>query len=156
MAFARGQGAVYALDAATGKLLWRRYVGFAARPSGGTPLPLPLDPKPGADVILIDGAAQAVLRLQAATGRCRWRHALGESVDAAPAVAEGRVLAYRRQLEAQASVVVINNEAAPREVALPLHGCWKSLLSGARHVAGEAGVTVCLEPYSGEILASEC
>jgi len=71
-------------------------------------------------------------------------------------LAEGRVLAYRRQLEAQASVVVINNEAAPREVALPLHGCWKSLLSGARHVAGEAGVTVCLEPYSGEILASEC
>ena len=67
--FALAGGAAYGLDAASGKVLWRRFVGFdgnGARPSFP---PTPISPEPGSDVLLIDAARNELLRLEAATGR---------------------------------------------------------------------------------------
>ena len=94
--FAQAGGAAYGLDAASGKVLWRRFVGFdgnGARPSFP---PTPISPKPGSDVLLVDAARNELLRVEAANGRLRWRHALGESLDAHPVIAAGEILVATR------------------------------------------------------------
>jgi outer membrane protein assembly factor BamB len=73
-------GAVYAVDVATGKLLWRRYIGFA-----NTAAPTTL----GDDVLVVDSKYHELLRLDAPTGQFVWRQELGEPF-AAPLVVGGR------------------------------------------------------------------
>ena len=60
----RIDGAVYGLEAASGQLLWRRYVGF-----GSTGWPIPI----GADVLIADTVRHELLRIDAETGRLLWR-----------------------------------------------------------------------------------
>jgi PQQ-like domain len=67
----RVDGAVYALDAASGKVLWRRFVGFAP---AAPPLTV------GSDVLVVDAAFQELLRLDARTGNLRWRQEIGEQM----------------------------------------------------------------------------
>ena len=94
--FALAGGAAYGLDAASGKVLWRRFVGFdgnGARPSFP---PTPISPEPGSDVLLVDAVRNELLRVEAASGRLRWRHALGEPLDAHPVIAAGEILVATR------------------------------------------------------------
>jgi outer membrane protein assembly factor BamB len=63
----RVDGAVYGLDSSTGRLLWRRFVGF-----GATGWPIPIGP----DVLIADTTRQELLRVDAATGRLIWRQSL--------------------------------------------------------------------------------
>ncbi|HVT29503.1 MAG TPA: PQQ-binding-like beta-propeller repeat protein [Lacipirellulaceae bacterium] len=63
-------GAVYGLDAASGRLLWRRPVGF-----GATAPPVLVEH----DVIVSDRAHNELQRLDAAMGRLIWRAAVGET-----------------------------------------------------------------------------
>ncbi|MCI0332062.1 MAG: PQQ-binding-like beta-propeller repeat protein [Planctomycetes bacterium] len=65
----RVDGAVYALDAATGKLLWRRHVGHA-RLIWPTPI--------GSDVLISDTIHNELLRIESQTGRLKWRQSIGE------------------------------------------------------------------------------
>ena len=65
----RVEGAVYGLEAATGRLLWRRHVGF-----GSSAAPLRLQ----RDVLVADGTRHELLRLDSTTGRLIWRQSLGE------------------------------------------------------------------------------
>jgi tetratricopeptide (TPR) repeat protein len=65
----RVDGAVYGIDVASGKLLWRRYVGYS---SSDWPLAL------GKDVVLRDGTRHELLRLDAASGNLIWRQAIDE------------------------------------------------------------------------------
>ncbi len=65
----RVDGAVYGLDAATGKLLWRRYVGFAQ-----AAWPVSADDH----VLVTDAQRHELMRLEAATGKLIWRQSLGE------------------------------------------------------------------------------
>jgi len=94
--FALAEGAAYGLDAATGAVLWRRFVGYDV--DGRTPVfpPTPVDQKPGSDVILVDAAGNEVLCVRATTGELRWRHPLGESFDAHPVVTDNRLLIATR------------------------------------------------------------
>ena len=62
-------GAVYGLDAASGRLLWRRYIGF-----GSNAPPVAIEN----DVIVADAAHHELERLDAATGRLVWRTSIGE------------------------------------------------------------------------------
>lgn len=88
--FAEALGAVYALDAASGKVLWRRYVGFGG--DGQSVAPTPVSAEPGADVLLLDHRRNELQRVAAATGQPRWRHPLGERTCVQPVVAGGRAL----------------------------------------------------------------
>jgi outer membrane protein assembly factor BamB len=66
------QGAVYAIDAASGALRWRRFVGFDTH----TP-PVPLGGG-SRDVLVTDARHHELLRLEGATGKALWRQELGE------------------------------------------------------------------------------
>jgi tetratricopeptide (TPR) repeat protein len=76
----RVNGALYGLDVATGRLLWRRQVGYAA---AAPPL------RTGNDALVTDGARHELLRLEATTGRLLWRQAIGEPF-AQPLVVDDR------------------------------------------------------------------
>jgi outer membrane protein assembly factor BamB len=78
---ARVDGALDAFDVPTGKLIWRRYVGFA---QGMSPLAV------GNDVLVFDSKRQELLCLETQTGNLKWRQAFGESI-AVPLVVEDRV-----------------------------------------------------------------
>jgi outer membrane protein assembly factor BamB len=62
-------GAIYGLDAASGRLLWRRHVGF-----GATAPPISV----GDDVIVTDSTHNELERLDGKTGRLIWRQSVGE------------------------------------------------------------------------------
>lgn len=70
IACVRVNGAAYGLDASTGRLLWRRQVGYEF---SGAPV------RAGADVLITDAVRHELLRLEAATGRLLWRQAIGEA-----------------------------------------------------------------------------
>lgn len=63
-------GAVYAFDAACGRLLWRRFVGWD----------LPWQPQPTLDgsdyTLLVDSQSMELLRVESTSGRLAWRAAL--------------------------------------------------------------------------------
>jgi outer membrane protein assembly factor BamB len=64
-------GAVYAFDVSTGKLLWRRFVGFDSRV-----MPLVV----GKNVLIGDANANELLLLEAESGRLRWRQQFEGSI----------------------------------------------------------------------------
>ncbi|MCA9142014.1 MAG: PQQ-binding-like beta-propeller repeat protein [Planctomycetaceae bacterium] len=78
-------GAVYGLDAGTGKVLWRRYVGHVTDHH-----PQPLNGQPDADVLVTDGHRQELLRVNSTSGDLVWRLAIGEGF-AAPSIAGDQI-----------------------------------------------------------------
>lgn len=90
-----GEGAAYGLDAASGRVLWRRAIGYSAsaRSLACAPLPVPPD---GSDMLLVDFARNELVRLEASTGRLRWRHAVGQRFDAHPVWAGARLVVATR------------------------------------------------------------
>lgn len=89
--FAVAGGAVYGLAATDGEVLWRRDVGFEKNVRGPQFPPTPISDRPGADPLLVSRSRQEVLRVEASTGKIRWRFPLGEAFDAHPVVFDGRV-----------------------------------------------------------------
>ncbi|MGA2032450.1 MAG: PQQ-binding-like beta-propeller repeat protein [Thermoguttaceae bacterium] len=89
--FVNAEGAAYGLDAASGKVLWRRPL---PAPASGPPafLPVPLGPGPAQDVLLVDVLHNEILRVQGATGRLLWRHAAAQPVDLPPVLAGTELL----------------------------------------------------------------
>ena len=81
--FVSTAGSAFALDAASGKVLWRRFVALPKDEGSDIPPPLPLSQEPGSDVILTDPVSKELLRVEGTTGRLLWRHVLEQ-----PAVAE--------------------------------------------------------------------
>ena len=71
--FALASGRVYGIDAATGSVLWRQYVGYRT-----SIRPIPLGSDAGRDVLVCDGRRDELLRLNATTGEPVWRSAIGE------------------------------------------------------------------------------
>jgi outer membrane protein assembly factor BamB len=96
IALAAVDGAVYGLDAATGKVLWRRLVGFNVNPQAPSFPPTPLSTEPGSDALVVDAARNELLRIEGSTGRIRWRYAVGEPIDAYPTIAGENVLVATR------------------------------------------------------------
>jgi outer membrane protein assembly factor BamB len=94
--FVQAEGAVYGLDAATGKVLWRRWAGVAASDRAPAFPPTAVDDRPTSDALLVDAADRALVRVEAATGRLRWRHPLGERFDAYPVITQNQVLVAAR------------------------------------------------------------
>ncbi|MHB1037177.1 MAG: outer membrane protein assembly factor BamB family protein [Pirellulales bacterium] len=89
-------GAVYGLEATGGKVLWRRAIGEASNArSVGFP-PTSVSEEAGSDLLLVDPARDEVLRVEAVTGRLRWRFAVQEPFDAYPLVLDERLLVATR------------------------------------------------------------
>jgi outer membrane protein assembly factor BamB len=66
-------GSVFAFDASTGHVLWRRFVGVET-----TTHPTPVSNAAAADVIVVDRRRQEVMRLTAQDGKVVWRLPVGE------------------------------------------------------------------------------
>ncbi|MBN1853947.1 MAG: PQQ-binding-like beta-propeller repeat protein, partial [Pirellulales bacterium] len=67
--FVRTNGAIWALDADSGRLLWRHFVGFDL---SGMPLLIQ------GDVLVIDTVSHDLVRFEGKTGQTRWRLEIGE------------------------------------------------------------------------------
>jgi len=85
-------GAAYGLDATSGEVRWRRFLGFPTSPSIPAPPPVPVTSEPQSDLLLAAPGDRELLRVEAATGRLRWRLSIGEPFTAAPVVAGPHVL----------------------------------------------------------------
>jgi len=96
VALAAVDGAVYGLDAVTGRVLWRRMVGFDANPQAAAFPPTPFSSEPGSDALVVATARNEVLRIEGKTGRLQWRHAIGEPFDANPVIAGDKILVATR------------------------------------------------------------
>ncbi|MEA1949924.1 MAG: PQQ-binding-like beta-propeller repeat protein, partial [Planctomycetota bacterium] len=90
--FVVAEGAAYGLDAAEGKVLWRRDVGYNTNAQRPNFPPVPISKRPGSDALLVDVKAKALLRVEAATGKIRWRQEIGERFDARPVIDGTRAL----------------------------------------------------------------
>ncbi len=86
-------GCVYALEAATGKLLWRRWTGPVSSGRTVEPQPLAVSPEPNSDLIVVGAERKEVWRLERATGRVRWRTQLPGPLQTAPVLGRKHVLA---------------------------------------------------------------
>jgi len=81
----QARGAIYGLQASTGRLKWRRAVG-----SDTLSCPPTLTRQPGADVIAADTLHQELLRLKSDSGQLVWRTPIGEGF-AVPVIKSQRV-----------------------------------------------------------------
>ena len=90
--FVLAEGAVYGLDAAGGSVLWRRAVGYNTNAQRPNFPPMPISKGPGSDALLVDVKAQALVRVEAASGKIRWRQDIGERFDAQPVIDGTRAL----------------------------------------------------------------
>ena len=86
MVFFLARGSVFGLQATTGRLKWRRSVGYDTLAH-----PQPLARQPGADVIAVDSRHQELLRLQGETGQLVWRAPIGAGF-AEPVIQGNRIL----------------------------------------------------------------
>jgi len=113
------EGAAYGLEGTTGKVLWRRPIGYQTNGRSPSFPPTPVDSQPGSDFLLVDASQgrHDVLRVEATTGRLRWRHPVGDRFDAHPAPAGKSVLVATRS----GRVVPIDLEsgASPGYLHLP-------------------------------------
>ncbi len=115
--FVLAWGAAYGLDAASGEILWRRPVGFSTNGRNPAFPPTPMADKAGSDAIMVDAEKHQVLRVAAATGEPRWRHALGERFDAHPVVAGDRLLVATRS--GRLVSIDLDSGNSPRYIQLP-------------------------------------
>jgi outer membrane protein assembly factor BamB len=85
------EGAVYGVDAANGRVLWRRFVGHET-----TNQPVSLEVADGVDAVLIDNRRHELMRLQGANGQLVWRRSLDGNAFG-PVLADGKILASTRK-----------------------------------------------------------
>jgi hypothetical protein len=83
-------GSAWGLDSGSGQLLWRRIVGESL--DGAAP-PIAVA---GGDVLLLDALRNELLRLDAATGGLKWRHALLSATAGQPLVLGERIVVTTR------------------------------------------------------------
>ena len=140
------QGEVVALNAATGRRVWKV----------NTRMALSAGPDVGDGVVVFGSSDGNVVALDAATGAERWRHAVSSEVLARPLVAEGMVIirTVDGRLQslslADASQRWVIQEAVP---ALSLRGTAPAVRVGDAVLAGfDNGRVVAVDLKSGEAL----
>lgn len=138
------KGEVVALNAETGRRLWRV----------NTKLPLSAGPGVGDGVVVFGSSDGNVVALDAATGAERWRHAVSSEVLARPLVTEGLIVVRTVDGRLQALSIVdaaqrwVVQEAVP---ALSLRGSAPAVRVGDAVVAGfDNGKVMAVDLKSGE------
>ncbi|MCA9121459.1 MAG: PQQ-binding-like beta-propeller repeat protein [Planctomycetaceae bacterium] len=104
-------GSVYGLDAGTGKVLWRRYVGHVTDHH-----PQPLSGQGDADILVTDGHRQELIRLNATSGDLVWRLPIGEPF-ASPSIAGDQI--YVATHSGKILQIDANSGNSSRRVAIP-------------------------------------
>lgn len=148
------EGAVYGLEGSTGRVLWRRPVGYQVNGRSPSFPPTPVAAEPGSDLLLVEVGEDHhdVLRVEGASGRLRWRHPVAERFDAHPVVAGSSVLVATRS--GRLVAIDLDSGVSPGYVQLPqslrvapcVDSARKSLYQVAEHSnlfvlpLGEAGV----------------
>ena len=117
VALAAVDGALYGLDAATGKLLWRRFIGFDVNPQAPSFPPTHLSPEPGSDVLAVDAQHNEVLCVESATGRLRWRYAIGQPFDAHPVIVRDKILVATR--DGTLVTIAVDSGQSPGYIRFP-------------------------------------
>jgi outer membrane protein assembly factor BamB len=84
------EGAVYGLDSASGRVLWRRFVGYETTIS-----PVALTSGGANDALVVDSRTREVQRLSGTSGQVVWRQKL-DDVPTAPQLAGERVIVTTR------------------------------------------------------------
>ncbi len=85
------EGVLYGLDAATGRVLWRRMVGEHWAGRNNPFAPMMLGSGAQSDFLLVDTLHDELIRLEGATGTLQWRLKLGETPEADPVIAGRRI-----------------------------------------------------------------
>jgi outer membrane protein assembly factor BamB len=85
------EGSVYGIEAPTGRVLWRRFVGYET-----TNQPLAVTSAGANDVLLIDGRREELVRLKGTTGELVWRQKIGGDA-LGPVPAGNRILITTRK-----------------------------------------------------------
>ena len=85
-------GAAYGVDAASGRVLWRRPIGMPDEQAAFFP-PQHVAAEPGSDLLLVNVVRWELQRLAAASGRIVWRRRLGEPLAGPPTIAGNLVVA---------------------------------------------------------------
>ncbi len=105
-------GSIFALDASTGDVLWRRFVGDET-----TLRPQSLFPnQPDSDLLAVDQRQQQIMRLEARTGKLRWCLNIGEPF-AKPVVVDEQVYVSARSGKIHRVNVATGN--SERHVLIP-------------------------------------
>jgi outer membrane protein assembly factor BamB len=99
------EGAVYGIDAASGRVLWRRFVGYET-----INLPIAVGDATSADCLLVDSLKHELVRVKGASGGLVWRQKLNGE-------AHGPVVAGNRVLVTNQLGLVIAVDAATGEIA---------------------------------------
>jgi outer membrane protein assembly factor BamB/TolA-binding protein len=92
VAFVLAGGSVYGIEVGSGEVLWRRFVGFET-----TLHPQKINPDRDADVLLVDGKRNELLRLDARSGKLLWRLEVKTSFSD-PLIVNGEVLINTRPI----------------------------------------------------------
>jgi len=115
--FAIADGAAYALDAGTGKVLWRRFIGYKTDGRSLPIQPVYVSAGSGSDCILSVPNGNELWRVEGATGKILWRFPVGETIDAQPLIAGGKLLLATRA--GKLITVDIESGQSPGYVKLP-------------------------------------
>lgn len=84
--FVLAKGSVYGIDAATGKPLWRRFIGFETSAQ-----PVATSQEVGRDAIVVDSRKNELLRLEGTTGKLIWRLACPNLLST-PTISDDRII----------------------------------------------------------------
>lgn len=105
------RGSLFGLEGNSGKVAWRRYIGFESEFH-----PVPISRQTGSDYLVADARKHEVLRLKSNTGKVIWRLALGKPF-AAPIVTADRV--YVTTTDGQVIEIDVATGKSTRQVTLP-------------------------------------
>lgn len=117
-AFLYLSGLLYAVDAASGEVVWTRDVGSKALGAAQPYRPVPVSDSLDSDLILADWHDDALARVAAADGELRWKKPLGERFDTLPVVAGEEVIVAT----GSGNVVVSSAESGETKGALRIPG----------------------------------
>lgn len=117
------RGAVYGVDSVSGRVVWRQFVGLES-----TTPPLPISADAAADVVVVDRAQNALVRLARADGSIVWRLNLGEPF-APPTIVGDKLIVTTRA--GKLIEVDLASGASARQVVLP-QGAAMGVASDAR------------------------
>ncbi len=111
--FVQAKGTVFALDAPSGKVVWTRYVGLDYPGQ-----PIPLDSRvPGSDCLVVDGQHNELQRLDAKTGKLKWRLAFDKPFSP-PTTTEDAI--YATTHDGRVYRIDPETGASPQHTQLPL------------------------------------